>query len=90
MGAVQAVDDALHGLDGGHGSQARGGRCTGETARMIRPARPDDVPTMLAFVHELAAYEREPDAVTATEDDLRAALFGPEPKVWAHVARRRR
>ena len=53
---------------------------------MIRPARPDDVPTMLAFVHELAEYEREPDAVTATEADLHAALFGPEPKVWAHLA----
>jgi len=53
---------------------------------MIRPARPEDVPTMLAFVHELAEYEREPEAVTSTEADLEAALFGPEPKVWAHVA----
>ncbi len=36
----------------------------------IRPATPADVPTMLRFVHELARYEREPDAVIATEADL--------------------
>jgi GNAT superfamily N-acetyltransferase len=36
----------------------------------IRPATPADVPTMLRFVRELATYEREPDAVIATEADL--------------------
>jgi GNAT superfamily N-acetyltransferase len=36
----------------------------------IRPATPADVPTMLRFIHELAIYEREPDAVIATEVDL--------------------
>ena len=36
----------------------------------IRPATPADVPTMLRFIHELATYEREPDAVIATEADL--------------------
>ena len=36
----------------------------------IRPATPDDVPQILAFVCELAEYEREPDAVLATEADL--------------------
>ncbi|MEO5866715.1 MAG: GNAT family N-acetyltransferase [Sphingomonas sp.] len=41
----------------------------------IRPAAPDDVATVLRFVKELAVYEREPDAVVATEDTLRAALF---------------
>ncbi|MFN3518470.1 MAG: GNAT family N-acetyltransferase, partial [Sphingomonas sp.] len=33
----------------------------------IRPAVPADIPTILRFVRELAAYEREPDAVEATE-----------------------
>lgn len=37
---------------------------------LIRPATPADVPTMLHFIHELAIYEREPDAVIATEADL--------------------
>jgi len=36
----------------------------------IRPATPADVPTMLRFIHELASYEREPDAVIATGADL--------------------
>ncbi|SEG48922.1 L-amino acid N-acyltransferase YncA [Bryocella elongata] len=36
----------------------------------IRPAQPSDVPTMLRFIRELAEYEREPDAVLATEADL--------------------
>jgi GNAT superfamily N-acetyltransferase len=53
---------------------------------VIRPARPDDVPQILALIRELAVYEREPDAVEATEDGLREALFGPDPKVWVHVA----
>lgn len=54
---------------------------------MIRPARVDDVPTILGLIRELAEYEREPaSTVEATEDGLRAALFGPEPAVWAYVA----
>ena len=46
---------------------------------MIRAARPADVPAVLALVRELARYEREPDAVRASEDDLRAGLFGDPP-----------
>ena len=48
-------------------------------AGTIRPAAPADVPVLLELVHELAAYEREPDAVEATEAMLAAALFGPAP-----------
>jgi len=36
----------------------------------IRPATPADIPTMLRFIHELATFEREPDAVIATAADL--------------------
>ena len=35
---------------------------------------------------ELAEYERARHEVTATEDDLRRALFGPQPALFAHVA----
>lgn len=45
----------------------------------IRPATVADVPQILAFIRELAAYERQPDAVEATEEQLRADGFGPEP-----------
>ena len=43
----------------------------------LRPALPQDVPQILAFIRELAAYEREPDAVHATEADLLRDGFGP-------------
>jgi GNAT superfamily N-acetyltransferase len=36
----------------------------------LRPATPEDVPDILAFIRDLAEYEREPDAVLATEADL--------------------
>jgi GNAT superfamily N-acetyltransferase len=41
----------------------------------IRPAVPADVPLILRLVRELADYEREPDAVVATEAMLADALF---------------
>ncbi|MBB4838378.1 GNAT superfamily N-acetyltransferase [Sphingomonas kyeonggiensis] len=41
----------------------------------IRTATPDDVALILGLVRELAVYEREPDAVVATEAMLHKALF---------------
>jgi ribosomal protein S18 acetylase RimI-like enzyme len=52
---------------------------------LVRPASPADVPAILRFITELAEYEREPDAVKATETSLHAALFATEPHVFAHV-----
>jgi GNAT superfamily N-acetyltransferase len=43
----------------------------------IRTATEADVPHILAFVCELAAYEKLSSEVTATEEQLRATLFGP-------------
>ncbi len=42
----------------------------------LRPAKPADVPQILAFIRDLAEYEREPDAVHATEADLLRDGFG--------------
>ena len=44
----------------------------------VRTATPDDVPDILRLIRELAIYEREPDAVATTEDDLHTWLFGPD------------
>lgn len=41
----------------------------------IRPATRADVPQIFAFIRELAEFEREPDAVLATESMLENALF---------------
>jgi len=52
----------------------------------IRPARPGDEVGILRLINELAAYEREPDAVEATAAGLAAHLFAATPRVFAHVA----
>ena len=53
---------------------------------MIRAATAADVPTILGFVRDLAAFEREPDAVHATETMLAQALFGSNPAAEAVIA----
>jgi GNAT superfamily N-acetyltransferase len=53
---------------------------------VIRPARPADIPVIHALIRDLAEYERGLGQVTATEDDLRAALLAPRPSLFAHVA----
>src|SRR5882724_7417943 len=45
----------------------------------IRPARVDDVPTILQLIGDLATYERAPDEVVATEEQLVDVLFGERP-----------
>lgn len=54
----------------------------------LRRATPGDTAALLGLVQALADYEREPQAVMATEADFHAALFpsGDEPRVFAHVA----
>jgi GNAT superfamily N-acetyltransferase len=44
----------------------------------IRPALEHEAPLVLSFIRELAEYERLAHAVTATEADLNASLFGPQ------------
>src|SRR4051812_50026225 len=52
----------------------------------IRFATADDVGVLLQFIRELAAYERMPDAVSASEDDLLRYGFGPEQRFEAIIA----
>ena len=53
---------------------------------VIRGAVPADVPALLGLIRELAAYEREPDAVEATEQLLTDGLFGAHAVASCHVA----
>ena len=45
----------------------------------IRPAHVEDVPIILQLIRDLATYERAPDEVTATEEQLVDVLFGERP-----------
>nr|WSZ96714.1 GNAT family N-acetyltransferase [Streptomyces sp. NBC_00857] len=53
---------------------------------MIRTATAADVPVIHAMIRELAAYEKSSGEVRVTEEQLREALFGEHPAVYAHVA----
>lgn len=44
---------------------------------IIRDALPDDAAIILRFIRELAAFERAEHEVDATEDSIRASIFGP-------------
>lgn len=55
-------------------------------ATTIRQATRDDVPLILNLIRALAAYEREPDAVIATEADLLRDGFGPNPFYFCLIA----
>lgn len=52
----------------------------------LRPARPEDAGQILAFIRELAEYEREPDAVKADETTLSRQLFGERPAAEVMIA----
>jgi GNAT superfamily N-acetyltransferase len=52
----------------------------------LRPATPADIPQILKFVRDLATYEREPDAVLATEADLLRDGFGPTKRFGCIIA----
>ena len=45
----------------------------------IRPAHVDDVPIILELIRDLATYERAPEEVVATKEQLIDVLFGERP-----------
>lgn len=51
----------------------------------VRAAVPADVPAILDLIHQLAVYEKEPDAVHNTPELLQEHLFGDHPRVFCHV-----
>jgi GNAT superfamily N-acetyltransferase len=52
---------------------------------VLRRARPGDEAGILACIQALAEYEKEPDAVQTTAEDLRQVLFASSASVFAHV-----
>jgi GNAT superfamily N-acetyltransferase len=53
----------------------------------ITIATEGDAPHILTFIKALAEYERLADSVVATEEGLRATLFGPRPYAECVIAR---
>lgn len=52
----------------------------------IRVATVADAPLILAFIKELAEYERLLHEVEATEADIRRHLFGENPRAFCDIA----
>ena len=57
-----------------------------DTGFTIRPATDEDVPRLLALIQDLAVYEKLTHEVVATEETLRASLFGDSPAAEALLA----
>lgn len=54
----------------------------------VREARSSDAPTILRFVRELADYEKAIHEVEATEESVRASIFGEGSVTKALIAER--
>ncbi len=52
----------------------------------LRAALPDDTPLTLAYIRELAEFEREPEAAVAIEADIHRYAFSEHPLVWVTMA----
>ena len=52
----------------------------------VREARESDVERIRQLIVDLATYERSAHEVKITTEQLRAALFGPQPAAYALVA----
>ena len=53
---------------------------------IIRRARPGEAGLVLAFIRELAAYEKLSHEVEATETMIAEALFGADPRLYCAIA----
>lgn len=52
----------------------------------IRKGKPQDLPSVLQLIHELAEFEKAPDAVTNTLEEMQRDGFGENPVFGFHVA----
>lgn len=52
----------------------------------IRKGNPEDMKSVLGLIQELAIFEKEPEAVVITEDDLIRDGFGEKPLFQVFVA----
>jgi GNAT superfamily N-acetyltransferase len=53
---------------------------------VLRDARPEDLPEVVRLVRALAEYEKLLHEAVGTEEDFRAAMFGPNPRAHCTLA----
>lgn len=53
---------------------------------IIRDAKKEDMPKVLSLIQELATFEKEPNAVEVTVEDLEKDGFGTHPQFHCFVA----
>ena len=51
----------------------------------IRPAKREEVGEVLQIIQDLATYEKAPDQVEASRDDLLNTIFAKEPRVFCDL-----
>jgi GNAT superfamily N-acetyltransferase len=59
---------------------------SGDVSLVIRAAQPADSALIFAFVCELADYENLQGEVDATPEEIAAAMFAPEPRLFCAIA----
>ncbi len=52
----------------------------------VRQATPADIPLILAYIRELADYERAPEKAVATAGDIHRHMFGESPLIHCELA----
>jgi GNAT superfamily N-acetyltransferase len=52
----------------------------------IRLAKPEDIADIHRLIYELAVYEKAPEQMVATVDQISESLFKDNPVAFAHVA----
>jgi GNAT superfamily N-acetyltransferase len=52
----------------------------------IRLAKPDEVNEIHRLIYELAVYEKAPEQMVATIDQINGSLFSDKPVAFCHVA----
>ena len=53
---------------------------------MIRLAKPEDIADIHRLIYELAVYEKAPEQMVATVDQINGSLFKDNPVAFCHVA----
>jgi ribosomal protein S18 acetylase RimI-like enzyme len=53
---------------------------------IIRKALSNDCAAIMDLIHQLARYEKAPEQVILTKEQLEVDGFGPSPKYWCFVA----